>query len=109
MGIDSMSVAHKRLVLIWPYDKDPGFINRIVLCELVWVLEAATTRAGVHLTAESFLTGLQRIGRSYRSVYTFETDFSTGRSDASVGFRPIAFVEDCRCFRYTGAVRPDTA
>jgi len=76
-------------------------------CDLVWAFADAARSAGSALTFDSWRAGYAALGTSYRSVLTFTTDFSSGRSDGSSSYRWVDWNTGCGCFRYAGPVTKD--
>ncbi len=66
-------------------EDDPGFVNRIVLCELVWVLESAYgyARATIAATIESLLRTAELEIDAVEAVWPALTTYRTGSADFS--------------------------
>jgi ABC-type branched-subunit amino acid transport system substrate-binding protein len=77
----------------------------VKLCDGVFFLQAALARAPT-LTAAGLRQGVTALGSSYRSSFTFGTQFGTGRWDGVAALRPEAFDDSCGCWRYVA--RPTT-
>lgn len=73
-------------------------------CEGLWFLRDALARAP-SLSPEGLLAGAESLGTSFRSPWTFATVFGPGRYDGAAVVRPLAFVDECACFRYSGEPR----
>ena len=69
--------------------EDPGLINRIVLCELVWVLEAAYEypRRSVVLALENILRTAEFIVEDHQEAWLAFREYETGAdfADAFIG------------------------
>jgi hypothetical protein len=46
-------------------------------------------------------SGRKQLGAGFVSPSTFRVDV-TNRTDGMAGYRPLAFLDDCSCFQYTG-------
>jgi len=58
------------------------------------------------LSAASLRATADSLGDSYNSPFTFATHMAPGRHDGASVWRPMAFVDQCSCFRYTGPPQP---
>lgn len=72
------------------------------VCDLVWTVAAGAQQAGRALTHDAWRAGLRALGTSVPSPVALRTDFSPGTASAVSGYRPLGWVGECRCFRYTG-------
>jgi len=70
-------------------------------CDGLFFLAAALQRAP-EFTAAGLRAGVEALGTSYNSPWTFATRFGPGRYDGARQLRPLAFVDACSCYRYTG-------
>jgi len=74
-------------------------------CDGLFFLKAALDHnpdfsvAGLRATVES-------MGTSFDSPWTFGTRFGPGRYDGASEVRPLAYVDACNCYRYSGGVIP---
>jgi ABC-type branched-subunit amino acid transport system substrate-binding protein len=57
-------------------------------------------------TPADLRAAVDRLGTRFDSPYTFSTRFGAGRHDGAAAWRPVAYDEGCKCFRYRGAVTP---
>ena len=73
-------------------------------CEGLWFLRDALASAS-SLSPEGLLAGAESLGTSFRSPWTFATVFAPGRYDGAAAVRPLAFTDECGCFRYSGEPR----
>ena len=66
-------------------EDDPGFVNRIVLCELVWVLESAYgyARATIAATIEGLLRTAELEIDAVEVAWSALTAYRTGGADFS--------------------------
>jgi hypothetical protein len=71
-------------------------------CDGVFFLKPALERAP-EFSPAGLRAGAESLGTNYDSPWTLATRFGPGRFDGARQVRPVAFVEDCTCFRYTGA------
>jgi len=70
-------------------------------CDGLFFLKAALDRAP-EFSAAGLRVGADSLGTGYDSPWTLATRFAPGRFDGARQARPLAFVDDCGCFRYTG-------
>jgi hypothetical protein len=70
-------------------------------CDGLFFLAAALQRAP-EFSAAGLRAGVEALGTSYDSPWTFATRFGPGRYDGARQVRPLAFVDACSCYRYTG-------
>jgi hypothetical protein len=80
-------------------------LTAFAFCDMMWIFEEAARAAGIRLNIATWTAGLRRVGRSHVSPYTFADSFSSAHADAAIGYRPLAYFDDCSCFRYTAPVR----
>lgn len=73
----------------------------LITCEEVWFFEAAAKAAGRNLTTQSFVAGIESIRSTVDSPLTLGNRFGPGRHDGVARVADAAFVDSCRCFRYT--------
>lgn len=71
------------------------------LCDHALFLKAAIEAGGPAITADSFIAGVESLGRSFESANVFATRFAPGRHDGVAAFRYVRWFGDCDCFRYT--------
>lgn len=73
----------------------------MIVCEEVWFFEAAAKAAGRNLTTQSFIAGIESIRSTVDSPLTLGNKFGPGRHDGVARVADAAYVNECRCFRYT--------
>ena len=71
-------------------------------CDGLFFLRAALDKAGGDVSVAGLKRGVEALGASYNSPWTMSTRFGPGRYDGAGSARPLAFVDQCGCFRYTG-------
>ncbi|HVV36571.1 MAG TPA: hypothetical protein VHC63_08210 [Acidimicrobiales bacterium] len=72
-------------------------------CDGLFFLKAALDKSPV-FTAAGLKAAVDTLGTSYDSPWTFGTRFGPGRYDGARQARPLAFVDACTCYRYTGGL-----
>ena len=72
-----------------------------ILCDNVWLFEAAAEKAGRALTRQSWLDALTSLGQQPSAV-AFGLNLSMGRPDAVSQYRRVVYDDSCRCFAYQG-------
>lgn len=70
-------------------------------CDGLFFLKAALDRT-TELSPAALRAAVEALGTSYQSPWTGATRFGPGRYDGARQVRPLAFVPDCQCYRYTG-------
>ena len=73
-------------------------------CDAVFMLRAALERAPA-LTREGFRAGVAALGESYASPYTIGSSYAAGKRWGANTVRPLAYLDECECFRYFGQER----
>jgi ABC-type branched-subunit amino acid transport system substrate-binding protein len=74
-------------------------------CEALWDFEAVARRVTGTLTSQAFRTAFSSVGRTYKPVMTFTTDFANGRHDNASSYRTLAWKTSCSCVGYTGPLQ----
>ena len=75
----------------------------LLACSLVLFFKAAFEGA-TSISAAGFRGGVEKLGTSYQSPYTFDTTFGPNRYDGASAYRGFSFSTSCSCFQYTTAV-----
>ena len=73
-------------------------------CDTVFFVDDVLERAAA-VNAASFAPAVARFGAASVSAVTYQRAFPGGRADGASSYRPVAFVDECACFRYVGPVR----
>ena len=83
---------------------DVGAFVALTFCDMVWLFEEVSTRAGRNLNAAGFAAELAKMGSSHDTTVTFGTNFVPGAYDGAVQYRRFGYDDtpNCRCWRYTG-------
>lgn len=80
-------------------------LSGMLACDGLFLLDRAAERPGALSSRESLLGATLAAGNGFPSAVTHPTAFPGGRRDGVASYRPMAYSADCRCFRYTGALR----
>jgi ABC-type branched-subunit amino acid transport system substrate-binding protein len=72
-------------------------------CDGLYFLHDALLGATT-VSPERLLGGVERLADKYNSPWTFRTRFGPGRYDGAASIRRLAFVDSCRCFRYSSGL-----
>jgi hypothetical protein len=70
------------------------------VCDLLFYLKDLSTKRP-DLPKDLMTTARRQLGAGFVSPSTFRVDV-TNRTDGMAGYRPLAFLDDCSCFQYTG-------
>ena len=70
------------------------------VCDLLLYLKDLSTKRP-DLPKDLMTTARRQLGAGFVSPSTFRVDV-TNRTDGMAGYRPLAFLDDCSCFQYTG-------
>jgi ABC-type branched-subunit amino acid transport system substrate-binding protein len=70
-------------------------------CDGLFFLRDALARAP-EVSPGGLLAGVEALGTSYSSPWAGPTRFGPGRYDGAAAVRPLRFMDECGCFRYTG-------
>ncbi len=72
-------------------------------CDQFWFLDNIfdVRLEGHPLSANTFIAGVNGLGRSYMSTSAYGTNFSPAQHDGIAAVRNIKFVDSCNCYRYT--------
>jgi hypothetical protein len=73
-------------------------------CDAFWLVRDAL--AGRSLSSSVFLSSVDAMGSRFPTAATFATTLGRDRHDGASAIRPFAFVNACRCFRYTAGAQP---
>ena len=80
-------------ILALPTNEGPFFVAKIVTN---WPASASSAE---------LLNIVNSLGRSYRPVGTYVSEFSSSQHDGAADFRGFAFQDGCTCFRYTSGLQ----
>lgn len=86
-------------------DEDNVRANQLGACEYVGLVKAAVEAGLPDITRESFIAGIDRLGTSFGSYGSLETNAfgpEPTRHAGAHSWRPVAWDPDCVCFHYTG-------
>jgi hypothetical protein len=72
----------------------------VLVCNTLFYLKEVADRLP-DLPADVLTKGRALIGKSFVSAATYRTDV-TRRTDGAAAYRPLAYQDDCACFRYVG-------
>lgn len=89
-----------------PFDGNDN--NKVVgtkTCDAFFFLVAGVERGAPSVTRDSFLTGAESLGDTFRSALTHRTSISASARDGVASLSTVAFDEGCTCFRYRGGLR----
>jgi hypothetical protein len=75
-----------------------GFQTQV--CDMLFYLKDLADRKP-SMPADILTSGRLALGKSFVSPATWRVDVST-RTDGVAGYRPLAYLDDCQCFQYTG-------
>jgi len=86
--------------------EDAGVENRAGFyaqsrCDAVFMLRAALERAPA-LTADGLRAGVESLGTSHQSPFTWRAEYGPDKHWAAASVAPLAYLDECECFRYTG-------
>jgi hypothetical protein len=79
------------------------------ICEALFVYEAALGQAGGNIAGAALISGLDKVGTSFQSVFDLNgaADFSLARlNDAPVRYREAKWLNSCQCIGYEGPTFP---
>jgi hypothetical protein len=75
-----------------------GFQSQV--CDLLFYLKDLSTKRP-DLPKDLMTSARRQLGAGFVSPSTFRVDV-TNRTDGMAGYRPLAYLDDCSCFQYTG-------
>ena len=74
-------------------------------CEALWDFEAVAKRVTGPLSSGAFRSVFAGVGKTYKPVMTFATDFANGRHDNAALYKTFAWKTSCSCVGYTSPLR----
>jgi ABC-type branched-subunit amino acid transport system substrate-binding protein len=93
--------AAQRCVDITAGTDPPGNGSARRFCDGLMLLKTIFDR-GAPPTTAGIRAGIEGLGTSYQSAWTFSTSFGPGRHDGATVGRVVAYDDGCECFKYTG-------
>ena len=75
----------------------------LVACSLMLFFKDAFEHA-TSVSAACFRAGVEALGTSFQSPFTFATTFGPGRYDGASGYRGFGYSTSCSCFQYVTGV-----
>ena len=101
----ALNASQKRCVDITKDATPPGNGAIRRFCDGLMLLKAIFDR-GAEPTPDGIKRGIEALGTSYESAWTFQANLGPGRHDGPAVARVAPYDLGCRCYKYTGPPRP---
>jgi ABC-type branched-subunit amino acid transport system substrate-binding protein len=87
------------------YNNRSSSLTGTLYCEMIESFAFVAGKVTGKLTPASWAAAYHLIGRAYRPVTTFSTNFLPGRMDGASGYRVLGFSTSCNCVTYLSPIR----